>query len=177
MPKTDITETELNAIIHKNRSSLRNFIRFLGVHGNDIDDIAQETYLIAIKKIDECDDLNGFDKWTRGIARNIVLNHHRSLRIKSSKLQVLFSDDMIMEVEQQYALKDKSIYINRMLECMKRLPEKNQELLRKRYMHNINSKKLSEYYDQSPSSVRKTLMKSRFLIMECIETKLGEVAL
>ena len=178
MPITrDITKIQLNALINDSSRSLRNFIRFLGVNKNDVDDILQETFYVVIQKINTLDSPDNFGRWIRGIARNIILNHNRKNMLRNKNFTTLFDQDMIAEVELEYHLNDINIYIARMNECIETLPEKNKILLKKRYMNMINATDLSKSLNQSPAAIRKTLMKTRSIVADCIRKKFKDIIL
>ena len=64
-----------NELVHQHQSSLRAFIRSVGVSKENVDDYAQEAFLVAYKKFSEFDsDKGSFGVWIKGIIRYLILN-------------------------------------------------------------------------------------------------------
>lgn len=71
------TQEAFRAFVREHQAALRGFVRMRGVHNDSVDDLAQETFLIAYRELDRFDQDRDFGKWLRGIARNLVRNELR----------------------------------------------------------------------------------------------------
>ena len=71
--------TEFTAVVSEHHSSLRYYIQGLGVNASWVDDMAQDTFLVAYRKRDELDAVENPGAWLRTIARNLVLNEAAKL--------------------------------------------------------------------------------------------------
>ncbi len=65
-------------LVRENRQALLAFVRSCVAEPSAADDVVQETFLTAWRRLDEFDRSRPFIIWLRGIARNKILEHHRS---------------------------------------------------------------------------------------------------
>lgn len=63
-------------------------LRF-GVAPEDAEDVVQRAFLIAIKRIDEVDDIRDPAAWLRGITVRVIAHHHRWRRVRETKRWLL----------------------------------------------------------------------------------------
>ncbi|MDU0353654.1 sigma-70 family RNA polymerase sigma factor [Paraglaciecola aquimarina] len=113
------------AFIRQYQGRLRSFIRGMGVAVHAVDDIAQETFLTAYKKLDEFDQEKDFGNWLYGIARNILRNelrkNARQNRIMDEKLSHFLLDEYALDYEPSDQKGDEVVALQ---ECIQQLPEK-----------------------------------------------------
>lgn len=64
-------------------------LRRLGVHGSDLDDAVQETFLIVYRRLGDFDRGASWRSWLFGIARRIASRHRRSLGRRLRRLAAL----------------------------------------------------------------------------------------
>ena len=58
--------------------SLRSYIATWVHHSNDVDDLAQEVFLVAYRNLRDFRQEDDFGAWLRGIARNKIYHHLRN---------------------------------------------------------------------------------------------------
>jgi RNA polymerase sigma-70 factor (ECF subfamily) len=68
---------EFEGWVKEHQSGLRAFIRALGVDEAWVDDLAQEAFIIAYRRLDDFEPGTDFGKWLRRIARNLAANERR----------------------------------------------------------------------------------------------------
>ena len=86
--------------VQSEQARLRSFIRALGVRAEAVDDLAQETLIIALKKLDEFDRGSDFGVWVRQIARRLIANERR----KEARRSQILSDcvtDLLLEINHE----------------------------------------------------------------------------
>ncbi|QKK08025.1 MAG: hypothetical protein HND58_07435 [Planctomycetota bacterium] len=64
-------------LVRENAAMLTAFLRSSLHDPSDVDDLFQETMVVAWRRIDDYDRSRPFGPWLRGIARNLVLAHYR----------------------------------------------------------------------------------------------------
>lgn len=163
--------------VRENHSSLRSFIRLLGVEADWVDDVAQECFLVAYRSIEEFDRSRSFSKWMRGIARNIVANERRKSTRRFRILNAHLTDLLLTEGAQDLGGAEVAEIATALNDCLDSLPEWNRKLLRSRYANDENATLISRRLQMTPEAVRQVLMKSRLLLQSCIQGKLGEMTL
>jgi RNA polymerase sigma-70 factor (ECF subfamily) len=65
------------ALVREHADMLTTFLKSAMGDSSDVDDLFQETMVIAWRRLDEFDQTRSFGPWLRGIAKNLVLAHHR----------------------------------------------------------------------------------------------------
>ena len=73
----DVRVATLERLVCDHQAGLRAFIRALGVREDWVDDLAQETVLVAYRKLDDWDPERDAGRWLRGIARHLAANERR----------------------------------------------------------------------------------------------------
>lgn len=170
---------EFTDLIREHQGSVRAFIRSLGAHADSVDDIAQEAFLTAWRKIDTFDPEKDLGGWVRGIARNILLNERsragRRARILSESLTEILSANY-GEEETEERILNKLRMTEALRECMSALAENHRHLLRDRYGDNRKIKTLAEALGKNANTLRQSLAWIRGKLRICIESKLQETA-
>lgn len=163
------------AFVREQQAPLRGFVRMLGVHSSSVDDLAQETFLVAYRELDGFDPDQDFGKWLRGIARNLVRNelrrNARRGRLMDEHVTAhLFSasdshdDEPAFGATEFHALRD----------CMESLPEKSRMLIDGRYVDEWNASILADKFGMSATAVRLALMRIRRQLNDCITERLSD---
>ena len=168
---------EINAyteVVRAHHSSLRYFIRSLGVQSAWVDDLAQEAFLLAYRKWDELDSPANAGAWLRAIARNLVMNEitktNRRQRLIDENLTTLLLDAE-NEPEKPGAADDLGIRAKALGDCMQELSDRARKIIRARYFDERNSTEIGEDLRMQPATVRKVLFNSRQILADCLRTK------
>jgi len=112
--------------------SLRSYIATQVQHIDDIDDLAQDVFLVAFRSLRDFRRGDDFGAWLRGIARNKVHNHFRSLSRRHQALE-RFREELGRVVEARLewaAASDQSRPIEVLLHCIGLLPERLRRVVR-----------------------------------------------
>ena len=149
---------------------LRSFI--LAAVGNYTycDDVLQQTNLVLWKKAGEFRPDEPFLPWALAVARYEILAFYRDrqrerliFRQNVAELMVETSLPEIEDVtERQHALR----------QCIKKLPELQQEMLKLRYVVNAPTSEISRVTKRSRDGVKSLLLRIRKALKKCIETRL-----
>lgn len=168
---------EINAyteIVRAHHSSLRYFIRSLGVRSAWVDDLAQEAFLLAYRKWDELDHPENAGAWLRTIARNLVMNEIS----KTSRRQRLLDENLTSlllaaenEPARPGAASDHGIRDRALGECLKELSERSRGIIKARYFDDRNSSEIGGDLKIPPATVRKILYHSRQILADCLRGK------
>jgi RNA polymerase sigma-70 factor (ECF subfamily) len=123
-------------IVRNESPGLRAFLTSRVHQMHDVDDLAQEVFLIAYRKLPEFQAGRDFGLWLRGIARNKLKQHFERVTREFSSLQrfrcdVMEIDQMAEEME-SLAEQTKSAQMMAMLQCIAKLPERMRRVVRAR---------------------------------------------
>ncbi len=159
-------------VVSELHAEIRGFCAMLGVQPDWLDDTCQSIFVEAYQSLERFDPQFSFRKWIRGIARNLIRRHwrnntrERAMR-ESATVQVLQDHAETLSGSQQR----RANMIDVLKECMERLPEHLQAMVKMRYEHRLSSDEIAEECDRTPVSVRVTLMRTREQLQQCIESR------
>lgn len=164
---------EFEARVREHQSGLRAFIRALGTDEAWVDDLAQEAFIIAYRRLNQFEPGTDFGKWLRSIARFLVANERRK-EVRRSRLLPFAIVDVLLNCEVEEATDpEASALLPAMRECVDQLPARSRDLLRRRYAANDNATTLARRFGINADAVRQQLLRIRVAVKECIEKKTG----
>lgn len=153
---------------------LRVYLRAAGCADELVDDVWQETMIVAWRKLDQYDRTRPFGAWLRGIAAKILLAHRRNAR-----RMVLIGDEETLEYlsdqlhrYQQLpgdTLDDKLAALR---ECVSHLPAHERNCIELRFQKDLMPASISEATGDALETVKKRLQRAKSRLLECIEKKL-----
>ena len=167
-------DQQIEAAVRVLHSGLRYFIRSLGVNDAWVDDLAQETFVIAHRKWDELSHPDNAPAWFRKIARNLVMNEIS----KTGRRQRLLDEKvtgLLLEAESSQpapdALQDIEIRHAALRQCLDRLPVNVRKIINARYYDDKNATDIGGEFSMNPAAVRKMLYLARKTLADCLEAK------
>ena len=166
--------TRFEQVVRDHQAGLRAYIRALGAQDAWVDDLAQEVFLVAYRRLDHFIAGSDIGRWLRGIARNLVLNERRKHARHTRLLHGPMVD--VLEPAGVPAAPDPlaSGVLQVMAECVQQLPDRSRELLQRRYEANSDAAELGRRFRLSAAAVRQTLSRTRAAVRRCVGAKLGE---
>jgi len=163
-------------LVREHSDMLRAFILSLVRDSNLADEVFQETFITAWKKLDTYDKSRPFGAWLRGIAAMHIMAKKRKLN--ASKL-FYFDEETIALLEERFA--GISRYrgdtwqekLDALEKCIKNLPETSQRLLSLYYHDNLTCKEIASKVGASIEKIKKSLQRMRYALYECIRSHLS----
>jgi RNA polymerase sigma-70 factor (ECF subfamily) len=119
-------------IVREYALPLRSYVGSQVHHLDDVDDLAQEVFLAALKSLPTFRRGDDFGAWLRGIARNKLLVYFRAQARRSQALQ-RFRDEVTSLIEddlESAVASDPTEKIERLLRCIGELPERLRRVVR-----------------------------------------------
>ena len=142
---------------------------FLGARLKDphqVDDLSQECFIIAYKKIEEFRDDASFGAWLRSIAHNLLRNYWRLRKDQLIDVQ----DEILMAVQDtESSLLEEMVHW--LKDCMGHLPEKSRQLMHARYADEQSIATLCDEFGAKHSAMTMNLHRIRQQIKQCIESR------
>ncbi|MEL7123587.1 MAG: sigma-70 family RNA polymerase sigma factor [Bacteroidota bacterium] len=131
-------------------------------------DAVMDIYLLLQEKLKE-HKVDNFKSWLYTLAKNHCLSSLRKKRI-----------EIIGEVEPEFmhfedfmhpliSEGDKTTQLNKLNECIKQLPEKQQNCIRWFYLENLTYKEIAEYGQMEHATVRSYIQNGRRNLKKCME--------
>lgn len=136
-----------------------------------VDDLYQETMLIAWRKLDEYDMDRPFGAWVRGIARNLVRQHARTQQNHA----VLLDPSAWDWLNQQFAAIERrggdtfSEKIQMLRDCIAALPEPYRQVIELRYQQEQNLDSMGSRLPIPRETIKKRLVRAKMRLSDCLQ--------
>lgn len=160
-------------LAHENSRMLRAYLHSLLRDRSVVDDVFQETLLVAWRKLDEADHTRPFGPWLRAIAFRLVLAHSRQER----RHPVSLDDDMLAHLDQQFCVIDTrpcdtwAEKTEALRDCIGALTDTHRDAIEGRYFKDLTATALSEHLGISFEACKKRLTRARHLLADCLRRK------
>jgi RNA polymerase sigma-70 factor (ECF subfamily) len=146
-------------------------VRLSGIH--DADDLSQEVFVTAFRRLSDFDPERPLAPWLRSIALNLLRNHRRKFRPESiggnEELQALLE----AQIESGLATGNESHRLTALRECLERLEAPVRKLLLSHYGDGVTLRELASQSGRSYSAVAMQIHRVRELLATCVETRLS----
>ncbi len=150
------------------------YLRCIVRDNADVDDIFQETMLVAWKRLPDFDRSRSFGPWLRGIAGRIVMAHRR----EAARAPFL-CDEGVLERLGNVLTKIRSQpgdtldeRLAALRECMGDLPEQARSTVQLRYEQKLSRQEIADELTLPVETVKKRLQRARAQLLDCIQRKL-----
>ncbi len=157
------------------QGSIRAFIRSTVWDRARCDDIFQEVALVLWRELDRYDPRRPFGAWARGVAANTVLKGLRDARrapVALSPQAMLALEAAFEELSPRVAGVQPSSQEEALRQCIERLPDRSQSLVRLRYRDSLSVADIAARLVKSPDAVQKALSRLRESLQKCVERRL-----
>ena len=163
------------ALVREHTNMLTVYLRSALHNTSDVDDLFQETMIVAWRRMDDFDHTRPFAPWLRGIAKKLVLAHSRKqVRFLCNPLVLDRVDARLSQLSSRQGdtWEEKAEVLHA---CVQSLPEHYRTVVSQRYFQQQAILQVSEALKLSTAAVKKRLQRARSLVLECIEGKLADV--
>jgi RNA polymerase sigma-70 factor (ECF subfamily) len=157
-------------LIREHADMLAAYLRSLVTSPAAIEDLFQETMLVAWRRLGDFDRSRPFAPWLRGIATHLVMAHRRA----SADRQVMSCEPAVLEeLEVCFAtlgqkpgdsFRDRADKLRR---CMDRLPDKLREVIELAYARGMLLRQIAESLGSGEEAVKKRMQRARESLIEC----------
>ena len=160
-------------LVREHADMLTAFLRSLVWRSEQVDDLFQETMLVAWRRLDEYDRSRPFGPWLRGIAMNLVLQARRR-----SGRDFLNCDPAVLEALERQVRDFQRIpadsfrdRLEHLRDCLGRLPERLREVVDLGYGRDLLLRQSAQAVSASEEAIKKRMQRARQLLMDCLQTK------
>jgi RNA polymerase sigma-70 factor (ECF subfamily) len=136
-------------------------------------DLAQETFVVAYRRLDSFDASRPVGPWLRGIARNLALNyrrkhaHRQELPMDGGTIDALFG---LFDLPRGDETWDERL--RAMDTCIERLPLQQKTIVLQHYRDDESARSIAERLSLVEKTVFQTLWRARNNLRNCIEALL-----
>ena len=141
---------------------------------DEAEDVLQETNAVLWRKAHDFELGTNFGAWMLKVAYFQVMAHRRRL----TRDHLVFDDDFLQDIaedaEQQCEWQGEKQ--RRLGDCIGKLTERYQELIRRRYTEGATLKFIAAQSGQSENSIKQALFRARAALIECVKRQRPEEA-
>ena len=171
--KTDPQVTQFDAILGQTQAHIRAYIAGMGIAAHEVDDLAQDVYVELYRNFAKMPAEVTPERWLKGIARNVCLNH---LRVKARKGRL--HQKALAEILERTRTRMESWVADgetfaALDDCMAALSQDLRQIIQMRYGEGHTASEIAGSLKKSGGAVRVTLHRVRAVLRECISKKLG----
>jgi RNA polymerase sigma-70 factor, ECF subfamily len=159
-------------LVREHQAGVRAFLRSMGVDAASVDDLAQETFLVAYRKLDDRDADRNAGPWLRGIARHLAANELRKAGRRSRLIARGLADLLIDRAEPDRETSSEE-WIEVMRACLRELPDAGRDLLVRRYADGEPAEAMAARLQVRADALRQKLLRLRQVVKGCVERKMG----
>ena len=143
----------------------------------EVDDLAQETFLVAFRKIGDFDADKAFGPWVRSIAFYLLKNYWRKHKAEAiggaAELQLLIDE----EIGLKYSNENESDSLAALKICTGRLNEEMQKIVHLHYHQGLSVQDITEKLAIKHSTMTMRLHRMRDQLRKCINDNIGSCEL
>lgn len=156
-------------LVRQHEGWLRAMLRGRLVDWATADDLAQEVFITAFRKIHDLREGASLEAWLRGIAMNLLRNHQRKRREEyiGGNLEL----DLLLN-GQPLPFETGPPSLDALTECLRSLGSESRQLLEKRYLHGQTVREISAETGRGYSALTMMFHRLREALATCVENKL-----
>jgi RNA polymerase sigma-70 factor (ECF subfamily) len=139
--------------------------------GELVDEILQQTFISAFRRIETYSGRGSFLAWLQAISRNHLRMYwrarQRTAQLTEDVAAGVIIDTTMADLESPEAASHQS---DRLAACLERLPERSRMLIRRRYLDSCPLNELAQQFKQSMETLSVTLHRIRRVLRSCMDT-------
>ncbi|WP_143873665.1 RNA polymerase sigma factor [Catenovulum sediminis] len=145
---------------------------------HEAEDLAQETFIVAFRRIEEFSPERPIKYWFKAIALNLLKNHRRKVSHiaagDANDIEQLIATKIERQIDEQLERQDENILVNALNSCTEALNENAKKLIKQYYSEGYSVADLTQIYQTRHSTITMRLHRMRDKLRECINQKLSE---
>lgn len=160
-------------LVREHADMLAAYLRSILWTPSEVDDLFQETMLIAWRRLPECDRSQLFGPWLRGIAQKLVLEHHRRGKARAASVDPGTLTELDLRYDQLSHTPGDTFRARaeRIITCMGRLPEPMRAAIEMVYIRDMLMAAAASALDATEEAVKKRVQRARQLLSECVRSQ------
>lgn len=160
-------------LVREHADMLTAYLRSVLDDTSSVDDLFQETMIVAWRRLADYDRSRPFGPWLRGIARNIALAHFR----RRAAQPVWCSDAVLETIDRRFeemgrrsgdTFRDR---VERLLDCITRLPDGLRRVVEFAYGRGMLLRQIAISLDEQEEAIKKRAQRARKLLLDCLTTE------
>ncbi|MCM2679766.1 RNA polymerase sigma factor [Echinimonas agarilytica] len=162
-------------LVRRYEPSVRACLRVRLETAHEAEDLAQEAFILAYKKLEDFQSDCSFGAWLRGIAINLLRNYRRKHKLIAvgghAELETLVNE----HIDERFNEDNESAHLSNLKSCFNRLDQKMRLLLNEHYNLGFSVTELCTKYDERHSTMTMRLYRLRQKLKSCIDSKMRDL--
>ena len=162
-------------LVRRHQSAVRACLAARLDQPHEAEDLAQEAFVTAYRKLAQFDADRPFGPWVRSIAFNLLRNHWRKFRV----IGVGGNEELEAMVEQTIAARcdgREGRELSALRDCLEQLDGPARALMERRYSEEASVREIAQEQGRGYSAVTMHLHRVREILANCVRAKLGEAS-
>lgn len=158
-------------IVRQTAPMLRSYLASQLRHMNDVDDLAQDVFIIAFQKLDQFEQ-GDFGAWLREIARYRLLMHFRTSTRRDSAVE-RFREQLTQTIHhdlENAVARQTPRMIETLRDCIRRLPDRMREVVQYG-LDGVKATVLAEKMNTTVGAVYNLQYRANTRLRECMKTE------
>lgn len=157
-------------LVREHADMLMAYLRSLVRAGDVVDDLFQQTMLVAWRRLDDFDQERPFGPWLRGIAGRLVMEQRR----KKAEGMLTCEPEVIEALDRRFETIGKRPgdtfreRLDRLGTCLGRLPASFREVIELTYARGLMLKQVAEAVGEGEEAVKKRVQRARLMLADCL---------
>lgn len=171
------SEQIFEILVRENASMLMAFLRSAVRDEYAVEDLFQETMMVAWRRLDEFDREKPFGAWLRGIAGKLALAHYRNAARQAYSLDeptLVWMDAKFEQIQnlQGDTLEEKLAALR---DCVQALSPMYRQPVEMRYVQSRPLSEITEVLQLATETLKKRLTRAKLQLADCLDKKLSTV--
>jgi RNA polymerase sigma-70 factor, ECF subfamily len=142
---------------------------------HEAEDLAQEVFVTAYRKLAEFDSTRPMAPWLRSIALNLVRNHWRKFRAQAIGGNTELAELLDERIAAECTAEREPLLHAALHDCLESMDGPARDLLHRRYGEEQSVRELSDHLQRGYSALTMQLHRLREVLAECISRKVGKL--
>jgi RNA polymerase sigma-70 factor (ECF subfamily) len=156
------------ALVERHHGSVRACLAVRMNCAHDAEDLAQESLLVAFRKLPGIDPTLPLGPWLRGIAMHLLANHRRKFRA----VPIGMNEELQALIDARIEISDhESERMSALRECLETLDGPARALVNARYAEGATLDELAAQTRRKTSAISMQLHRLRGLLADCIQRR------
>ena len=157
-------------LVHDHADMLECYLRAVLPRGSSIDDLFQETMMVAWRRLADYDRSRPFAAWLRGIARTLVMEHAR----KGMRRPVTMDPVVLAAIDERFDMLAQAPgdsfgeRAGRLVQCLAKLPQAMREAIDAVYARGLSLAVAAQVLNDNPEALKKRVQRGRRLLAVCM---------
>lgn len=164
-------------LVRRHQGAVRAYLGRFSRRADLVDDLAQEVFVTAYRRLETYQEEAAFRLWLFGIARNQWLVHvrgeERRARRLAKRLELELARGQAAWLEAHPVEEDHARELAALRQCVRELEGTNGELVAEHYFLGVPAVELARRLGRKASAVRMALLRVRRSLRDCVERRLN----